>query len=92
MADSTRPRRRFQFRLRTLLIVVTLLSVACAVIIDRQRLARERDDALQNEADARATVLEVRRAMTRHAKVVHQTIETLREQIAEQLQAQAKNQ
>jgi hypothetical protein len=32
MADQPSPRRRFQFRLRTLMIVVTLLTVSCASI------------------------------------------------------------
>jgi hypothetical protein len=41
---------RFQFRLRTLMIGVTLLAVACWVVVDRQRLIRERDEALQREA------------------------------------------
>jgi hypothetical protein len=42
MADQPSPRRRFQFRLRTLMIGVTLLAVVCAVFawFDRQRLAR----------------------------------------------------
>jgi hypothetical protein len=30
MPDQPSPRRRFQFRLRTLLIVVTLLAAGCA--------------------------------------------------------------
>jgi hypothetical protein len=50
--------RRFQFRLRTLMIVVTLLAAQCAfvawVVRDRQRLIRERDDALR-AADNAAT-------------------------------------
>jgi hypothetical protein len=53
MDDQPAPRRRFQFRLRTLLIVVTLLAAQCAfvtwVIRDRQRLIRERDDAVQKQ-------------------------------------------
>jgi hypothetical protein len=32
MFDQPSPRRCFQFRLRTLLIVVTLLSIACAYV------------------------------------------------------------
>jgi hypothetical protein len=46
MADQPSP-RRFQFRLRTLLIGVTLTAVACWVVVDRQRLIRERLDALE---------------------------------------------
>jgi hypothetical protein len=48
MADSAPTRRRFQFRLRTLLIGVTLLAAACAIAklaIENRRLARERDEA-----------------------------------------------
>jgi hypothetical protein len=32
MAAQTSPRRRFQFRLRTLMIVVTLLAGVCAYV------------------------------------------------------------
>jgi hypothetical protein len=47
-----RQRRWFQFSLRTLLIGVTLVAVACCGIVDRARLIRERDEALQREATA----------------------------------------
>jgi hypothetical protein len=47
-----RKRRWFQFSLRTLLIGVTLLAVACWVIVDRTRLIRERDTATQADAAA----------------------------------------
>ena len=53
MATHPSPCRRFQFRLRTLLIVVTLLAVACWVVVDRQPLIRERDDAVRRESEAR---------------------------------------
>jgi hypothetical protein len=53
MVDQPSPRPRFQFRLSTLLIVVTLLAAQCAfvtwVIRDRQRLIRERDGAIQKQ-------------------------------------------
>jgi hypothetical protein len=52
MADQPAPRCRFQFRLRTLLLVVTLAAVACWVVVDRQRLIRERDEALDQKATA----------------------------------------
>ena len=52
MPDQPPPRRRFQFRLRTLMIGVTLLAVACWVAVDRARLIRERDDALLRALDA----------------------------------------
>jgi hypothetical protein len=41
------PLPRFQFRLRTLLLVVALLGVACWVVKDRLRLIHERDEALR---------------------------------------------
>jgi hypothetical protein len=47
-----RKRRRFQFRLRTLLIVVTLLAACCVpigwLLKDRQRLIEERDDLIRH--------------------------------------------
>jgi hypothetical protein len=52
--DSDPPKRKrrwFQFSLRSLLIVVTLAAMACWVIVDRQRLIRERDDALKRLVD-----------------------------------------
>jgi CHASE3 domain sensor protein len=56
----TAPRSRFQFRLRTLMIGVTLLAVLSAavtwVIQDRRRLVRERDEAMGREADAKQTL------------------------------------
>jgi hypothetical protein len=51
------PRRRFQLRLWTLFVFVTVFAVACWVIADRQRLIRERDEAIersQNRAEAMA--------------------------------------
>ena len=50
MPDQPSSRRRFQFRLRTLLIGVALVAVACCVIADRQRLIHERDTA-RDEVD-----------------------------------------
>jgi hypothetical protein len=48
-----RKRRRFQFRLRTLMIGVTLLAGACWGLVALQGLIRERDAALQSEATMR---------------------------------------
>ncbi len=45
MPDQPSPRRRFQFRLRTLLLVVAVVAAACWVAADRWRLTRERDEA-----------------------------------------------
>ena len=42
MPDQPSPRRRFQFRLRTLLIVVTLLGVACAYVGWQAKIVRQR--------------------------------------------------
>jgi hypothetical protein len=61
-ADSPKRKRRwFQFSLRTLMIVVTLVAVLCGtvtwIIRDRQRLIRERDEAIEkshNRAEAMA--------------------------------------
>jgi hypothetical protein len=49
-------RRWFQFGLRTLFMVVTLLAAACWVFVDRQRLIRERDDALERERKSQGIV------------------------------------
>jgi hypothetical protein len=48
MADQLPPRRRFQFRLRSLMIMVTLLAVPCAYVGWQVRLVRERRDILDN--------------------------------------------
>jgi hypothetical protein len=42
MQDQFPFRRRFQFRLRTLMIVVTLLAVACAYVAWQSKIVRER--------------------------------------------------
>jgi hypothetical protein len=47
-----RKRRWFQFSLRTMMVVVTLLALACWGAVDRARLIRERDEARQREAAA----------------------------------------
>jgi hypothetical protein len=52
MSNETIRRRRFQFRLRTLMIGVTLLAIACWGAVDRARLIRERDDAVQKQQQA----------------------------------------
>ena len=64
--------RRFQFRLRTLLIVVTLLAAQCAFVTwvfrDRQRLIQERDGA-QSAASSNALAAERAIAAERAARV-----------------------
>jgi hypothetical protein len=44
MPDQSSRRRRFQFRLRTLLIVVTLLAGLCGWAADHARMIHELDD------------------------------------------------
>ena len=46
MVDPALPHRRFQFRLRTLLIVVTLLALACGYASWEAKIARERHKAV----------------------------------------------
>jgi hypothetical protein len=46
MADQPSPRRRFQFRLRTLLIGVTLLAMPCAYVASQDRIVSERTAVL----------------------------------------------
>ncbi len=49
------PKRRwYQFSLRTLLIGVTLLAVACGWAVDHVRLVRERDEAASDLRKAEA--------------------------------------
>jgi hypothetical protein len=42
MTDQPSPRRRFQFRLRTLMIGVTLLAVPMAFVAHEEQIVRER--------------------------------------------------
>jgi hypothetical protein len=42
MPDQPSPRRRFQFRLRTLLIGVTLLAIPCAYVGWQAKIVRAR--------------------------------------------------
>jgi hypothetical protein len=59
-AEPPKSKRRWlQFSLRTLMIVVTLLAVACWGIVDRARLIRERDDALRQARDAKRAEAEL---------------------------------
>jgi hypothetical protein len=89
MADPAPTRRRFQFRLRTLLIVVAVVAAACAIAklaIENRRLARERDEAEQQRVKA---VLEKEDA-TLQATNSRQIAITARAE-AEKLAQEAKN-
>ncbi len=58
MCDSPeRKRRRFQFRLRTLMIVVAVVAAVCWVVADRQRLIRQRDEAIERAVKAEAAAM-----------------------------------
>jgi hypothetical protein len=46
MTQTTRKRRRIQFRLRTLMIVVTVLAVACGYVGWQAKFVRERNGML----------------------------------------------
>jgi hypothetical protein len=43
MADQLSPRRRFQFRLRTLMIVIALLAIPLGCVGRQVEIARERE-------------------------------------------------
>jgi hypothetical protein len=53
MADPAPPRRRFQFRLRTLLIMVTLLAVPLSYVGWQAKIVRERRAELNRVVDGR---------------------------------------
>jgi hypothetical protein len=46
MADQPTPRRRFQFRLRTLMIVVTLLAIPCGYVGWQVKIVKQRNEML----------------------------------------------
>jgi hypothetical protein len=50
---SASPRRRFQFRLRTLMVVVTLLAVPCAYVGWQAKIVRERNAMLRTFGENR---------------------------------------
>jgi hypothetical protein len=89
-------RHRFQFRLRTLTILVTLFSVAYWVVADRQRLIRERDEALraqgiltQMSADSRAAAEGAIEQAKRQSQRADAEVEVYQRQI-EQLKAELR--
>ena len=54
MADQPSPRRRFQFRLRTLMIVVTLLAVVCGYVSNQGAIVRQRKAILSQTSGQNA--------------------------------------
>lgn len=81
MSDCARRRRRFQFRLRTLLIGVTLLAVVCGFAVlatENRRLTRALDEAdLQRD-----------KAVMEKENALRQAIDS--RQMAEQARAEAE--
>jgi hypothetical protein len=60
-ADPPKRKRRWlQFSLRTLLIGITLLAMACWVFEDQWRLIHERDEALKRQGNAMMQVEQAR--------------------------------
>jgi hypothetical protein len=59
MSDQPSPRRRFQFRLRTLMIVVTLMAAACGYVAHEARIAKERREAAEIYEPLRESVRKV---------------------------------
>jgi hypothetical protein len=86
MADQRPPRRRFQFRLRTLMLLVTLAAVACWGVMDRQRLIRERDDALLRATKAEGQARETAQLFNMEEQVQRQLLARIKD-MAERLQA-----
>ena len=57
MADQLPPRRRFQFRLRTLLLLVSIVAVQCAVYLPALREWQKRRE-LERSIEGIRAVLE----------------------------------
>src|SRR5258708_4678300 len=58
-SDSSIPRRRFQFRLRTLMIVVTVVAVACGYASHEVRIVKERRKAAETYEPLRESVTKI---------------------------------
>ena len=56
MPDQPSPRRRFQFRLRTLFIVVMLVAVACGYVAWQKKIVGDRKSMVKRILDANAYV------------------------------------
>src|SRR5689334_62972 len=69
MADQPSPRRRFQFRLRTLMIAVTVFCVVCGWLLSQAAIVWQRKAMLRDapaswvDDDERAGISWLRRAM-----------------------------
>jgi hypothetical protein len=53
MPDQPSPRRRFQFRLRTLMIAVAVVAIPCAYVGWQMKIVRTRRAELNRTVDAR---------------------------------------
>ena len=77
MAPPAHPRHRFQFRLRTLFVVVTFVALACGWAVDHPRLISERDDVLFQRDD----ILQDKRIAEEKVNELTRTILTLVERL-----------
>jgi hypothetical protein len=64
--DSPAPRRRFQFRLWTLMIAVTLLAAACGYAHRQAEMIRERHDAVETHESRTSWEISGARSRYRH--------------------------
>jgi hypothetical protein len=62
MPDQSPPRRRFQFRLRTLMIVVAVLALPCAYVGWQAKIVRERRAMLTRIFELDGSLLTVKAA------------------------------
>jgi hypothetical protein len=79
---SPSPRRRFQFRLRALMIGMTLGAVVCWVVLDRLRMIRERDTAKQEMDNAKAKAESIAHDYYTERKTLNETWMTMEDQLA----------
>jgi len=65
MDDQPSHRRRFQFRLRTLFVVVMLIALACGWAADHARMTHELDDMMRRaDTTEKMTLMFLRGAFT----------------------------
>jgi len=70
MADDPATPRRFQFSLRTLLLAVTLLGIACAFVVPAVRAWQERLSDAELDAELSKAIADYRR----RDEVLHQIL------------------